>query len=97
MSLFPKMYPTLFPYGIGGFEDKNRKINISFKRHVKHLLQLNDEHFQRHHSFSFIAFNMLQRHTVLLHSHLRMQRSDFANVARIYDTISPEAIKRVAE
>lgn len=37
-SLFPKMYPTLFPYGVGGFEDENRKYKISFKRHVKHLL-----------------------------------------------------------
>ena len=58
--LFPKMYPTLFPYGIGGFEEESRKHKISLKRHVKHLLQLNDKRFQEHHSFSFIAFNILQ-------------------------------------
>ncbi|KIM73506.1 hypothetical protein PILCRDRAFT_81072, partial [Piloderma croceum F 1598] len=34
--LFPSMYPTLFPYGIGGFEDKQRISNISFKRQVKY-------------------------------------------------------------
>ena len=28
-SLFPKMYPTLFPYGVGGFEDDARKYKIS--------------------------------------------------------------------
>ncbi|KAJ7148123.1 hypothetical protein C8R43DRAFT_889111, partial [Mycena crocata] len=35
--LFPMMYPTLFPYGLGGFEDQQRRSPLSFKRHVKHL------------------------------------------------------------
>ncbi|KAF8202891.1 hypothetical protein BJ912DRAFT_800731, partial [Pholiota molesta] len=35
-DLFPMIYPTLFPYGIGGFENKNRKTPLSMKRHVKH-------------------------------------------------------------
>ncbi|KAJ7459329.1 hypothetical protein FB451DRAFT_972765, partial [Mycena latifolia] len=34
--LFPMMYPTLFPYGLGGLEDSNRCAPISFKRHIKH-------------------------------------------------------------
>ncbi|KDQ09699.1 hypothetical protein BOTBODRAFT_116812, partial [Botryobasidium botryosum FD-172 SS1] len=40
IHLFPMIYPTLFPYGIGGFEDKRRKgrSSLSMKRHVKHLL-----------------------------------------------------------
>ncbi|KAJ7763352.1 hypothetical protein B0H16DRAFT_1661761 [Mycena metata] len=37
-NLFPMMYPTLFPYGIGGMEDKNRRSKLGFKRHIKHLL-----------------------------------------------------------
>ncbi|PCH37355.1 hypothetical protein WOLCODRAFT_45468, partial [Wolfiporia cocos MD-104 SS10] len=36
-SLFPMMYPTLFPFGVGGFEDPSRSRPLSFKRHVKHL------------------------------------------------------------
>ncbi|EIM85237.1 uncharacterized protein STEHIDRAFT_59941, partial [Stereum hirsutum FP-91666 SS1] len=35
-SLFPMIYPTLFPYGIGGFEDKSRHTKLSMKRQVKH-------------------------------------------------------------
>ncbi|KAJ7673935.1 hypothetical protein DFH06DRAFT_913363, partial [Mycena polygramma] len=35
-SLFPMMYPTLFPYGIGGPEDRDRATRLSFKRHIKH-------------------------------------------------------------
>ncbi|KAJ7892947.1 hypothetical protein B0H13DRAFT_1625354, partial [Mycena leptocephala] len=36
--LFPLIYPTLFPYGIGGPNDVKRTVPISLKRHVKHLL-----------------------------------------------------------
>ncbi|KAJ4464233.1 hypothetical protein C8J55DRAFT_411738, partial [Lentinula edodes] len=35
-SLFPMIYPTLFPYGIGGFEDYCRVERVSLKRHVKY-------------------------------------------------------------
>ncbi|KAJ3935926.1 MAG: hypothetical protein NXY57DRAFT_1046398 [Lentinula lateritia] len=33
-SLFPMIYPTLFPYGIGGFEDYSRSEPVSLKRHL---------------------------------------------------------------
>ncbi|KAJ7031866.1 hypothetical protein C8F04DRAFT_959675, partial [Mycena alexandri] len=36
-TLFPMMYPTLFPYGLGGMEDKDRRTRLGFKRHIKHL------------------------------------------------------------
>ncbi|KAJ7019079.1 hypothetical protein C8F04DRAFT_892447, partial [Mycena alexandri] len=35
-QLFPMMYPTLFPYGIGGLEDKHRRTKLGFKCHIKH-------------------------------------------------------------
>ncbi|KAI0649227.1 hypothetical protein C8Q79DRAFT_883770, partial [Trametes meyenii] len=35
-ELFPMIYPSLFPYGIGGFEDGKRKYPVSMKRHVRH-------------------------------------------------------------
>ena len=60
-SLFPMIYPSLFPYGIGGFEDNTRQIPISMKRHVKHLCGMSDRRFQEHYSFMFTAFNILQR------------------------------------
>ena len=97
LSLFPKMFPTLFPYGIRGFEDGNRKYSISFKHHVKHLLNLNNKHFQMHHSFSFIVFNMIQWHTVLLHTHLRMKHSTFTSAAEMYDTITSDSIEHLAD
>ncbi|KAI1782008.1 hypothetical protein LXA43DRAFT_907044, partial [Ganoderma leucocontextum] len=35
-SLLPQLYPCLFPYGVGGFEDDNRQSRVSFQRHVRH-------------------------------------------------------------
>ncbi|KAJ3804009.1 hypothetical protein EV368DRAFT_20905, partial [Lentinula lateritia] len=35
-SMFPMIYPTLYPYGIGGFEDHRHATPVSMKRHVKH-------------------------------------------------------------
>ncbi|TFK60577.1 hypothetical protein BDN72DRAFT_749088, partial [Pluteus cervinus] len=35
-DLLPNTYPTLFPYGIGGFEDPRRQSPLSFKRQAKH-------------------------------------------------------------
>ncbi|KAL1689115.1 hypothetical protein GGG16DRAFT_126716 [Schizophyllum commune] len=32
-DLFPMIYPTLFPYGIGGFNDPNRSTPLSMARH----------------------------------------------------------------
>ncbi|KAF8054260.1 hypothetical protein FPV67DRAFT_1569069 [Lyophyllum atratum] len=36
-TLFPMMYPTLYPYGLGGMEDVRRVYPVSFKLHVRHL------------------------------------------------------------
>ena len=33
-TLLLGLYPTLFPYGTGGFEDSSRPIKISFKKQI---------------------------------------------------------------
>ncbi|KAI1782878.1 hypothetical protein LXA43DRAFT_904714, partial [Ganoderma leucocontextum] len=35
-TLFPQLYPCLFPYGVGGFEDDRRPTALGFQRHVRH-------------------------------------------------------------
>ena len=94
-TLFPKIYPTLFPYGVGGFEDDRRDTPLSFQRQVRHFLTLADRRFQEHHSFIFTAFNILQRRAVLLHSSLKVRKSSFATVAADYATLPPDVVSRV--
>ncbi|KAL6307296.1 hypothetical protein BKA93DRAFT_815980 [Sparassis latifolia] len=39
-NLFPLMYPTLYPYGVGGFEDLKHSLSISLIEHTQHLFSL---------------------------------------------------------
>ena len=76
-AMFPMLYPTLFPYGIGGFEDRRRVVPIGLENHVKHMLALADRRFQEHYSFVFVIFNVIQRRKLLLHTSLRVKRKNF--------------------
>jgi len=96
-GLFPMIYPTLFPFGIGGFEDSNCASKLSMKRHVKHLFSLADRRFQEHYSFLFTAFNILQRRESLLHTSLKVKKSNFASIAANFASVSPQAVHVVSE
>ena len=95
-ELFPMMYPTLYPYGIGGFKDSNRRVPVSMQRQVKHLFSLNDQRFQEHHSFLFAAFNILQRREMLLRVRLKAKKRDFPSLASRFVQVSAKAIHAVA-
>ena len=96
-TLFPLIYPTLFPYGLGGFEDRLRSEPLSMKRHVKHLFNLADRCFQEHYSFLFTAFNILQRRKMLLHTSLKVKRESFPAIASNFAAISSSAVHCVTE
>ncbi|KAF8233578.1 hypothetical protein L208DRAFT_1266036, partial [Tricholoma matsutake] len=96
-QLFPKIYSTLFPFGIGGLEDCSHKEPVSLKRHVNHLLNLVNQRFQEHPSFLFIAFNILQRRLPLLHTNLKMKGKKISFAANSFASISPDAIHQVLE
>jgi Helitron helicase-like domain at N-terminus len=95
-NLFPSLYPSLFPYGSGGFEDKRRVPLISMSAHVSHLLNIDDARFREHPSFIFSVFNILQRREVIERTTMRIRQSSFASKAHIYANLQPETIKRVA-
>lgn len=44
-NLFPLLYPTLYPFGIRGFEDTHCHPAISMKAHARHLLNIKDGWF----------------------------------------------------
>ncbi|KAJ7127741.1 hypothetical protein C8R44DRAFT_528551, partial [Mycena epipterygia] len=45
----------------------------------------------------FTAFNILQRHEMLLHTGLKVKRNHFAAVASQFASVSPEVVKRISE
>ena len=97
VNLFPMIYPTLFPYGCGGFEDRTRSVPMSLKEHVKTLFSWHDKRFQTHYSFLFTAFNILQRRALLLGSSLKVKKASFSQFAKRFSSVSSEAVGHVLE
>lgn len=50
-------FPTLFPNGLGGFE--NMKGRVKMHLWVRHLLKLRDNRLRTHYSFMFVCYNIL--------------------------------------
>lgn len=96
-DMFPMIYPTLFPYGIGGFENCRRSASVSLKHHTKHLFSLADRRFQEHYSFLFTVFNILQRREILLHTSLKVKKKNFSSIAQSFASVSAEAVHVVSE
>ena len=67
------------------------------KTQIKHLFKLTDHRFQEHYSFLFTAFNILQQHAILLHTSLKVKRSNFNAIADGFATVSPESVHIVSE
>jgi hypothetical protein len=61
------------------------------------LFNLSDCRFQEHYSFLFTAFNIIQRRAALLHTSLKVKRSNFHQVASSFATVSPESVHLVSE
>jgi hypothetical protein len=94
-NLLPGLYPTLFPYGQGGLEDVTRPIKVPMKDHVRYLLNYDDKRFEKHHSFLFIVFNMMQRREACLQARLLTSKPFFAKDAETIDTITSDEIENV--
>jgi hypothetical protein len=61
---FSKAFPDLFPDGKGDITKPRRYKNPSRAEYFKHLLRVNRD-FVKHHSFTFVATNILRRHQAL--------------------------------
>ena len=57
---FPSAFPTLFPYGVGGFQDPDRLQHFPMDKHIKFLLLQHHELYARHEIFMFVAYNVIQ-------------------------------------
>jgi hypothetical protein len=95
--MFPMLYPSLFPYSIGGFEDRCQAVPIGLENHGKHMLALTDRRFQEHYSFMFVVFNVIQWRKLLLHTSLCVKWSNFDSWAQRFVNISMEAVKALSD
>ncbi|KAK0496948.1 hypothetical protein EDD18DRAFT_1073675, partial [Armillaria luteobubalina] len=94
-KLMMGMFPTLFPFGIGGFEDPSRPVAVSFQKQANYYLDITSWVFRYHNSFIFVAMNILQRRQVHLHTHFAMNSANFESVANVITEIQPETLSQV--
>jgi len=67
-DLMPGMFLKLFPLGLAGFNDPTRPTKLSFKAQANAFLDVADCSLWHHHSYIFVALNIIQRRASHLHS-----------------------------
>lgn len=87
------LFPTLFPYGCGAPHDESRPIPVSLTKHVRYLLTYADHRFEKHHSFMFVLFNMMQRQQACWNASLIASRPYFRDVAVDLQTLTSKEIE----
>ena len=76
------MFPSLFPLGIGGSDDKQRQHSISFRLQAEYYLDHCDPSFHYHKFFIFVALNIFQRRTAHIHTAFTVKREQFPQIAK---------------
>ncbi|KAL0578897.1 hypothetical protein V5O48_003088 [Marasmius crinis-equi] len=92
-SLFPMMYPTLFPYGLGGLDDPIEKLGSQSGR-TSNTCATSET--REHASFLFSSFSMLQRHEMLINTVMKIRNKMYRNMARDFTEVSPSAVAAVS-
>ena len=95
-ELMPGMFPTLWPFGIGGFEKLGRPVSLSFPKQANYYFDLPDKCFRTHNSFLFVTLNIIQRRAAHLHTHFTVRKSNFPSIAEKLITVTPEALLSTA-
>ncbi|KAL9933038.1 hypothetical protein V8E36_008293 [Tilletia maclaganii] len=97
------LWPVLFPFGIGTFEDPIRTETsfglrpLPLKTHIKKLLSLHDRRFCTHPSFIFVMMNILQRRASSFSATLATRRAWFDDVAKDVQALSTETVQALRE
>lgn len=92
-NFFLGLFPTLFPYGCGAPYDQSRSITVSLNQHIRYLLSYEDRRFEKHHSFIFVLFNMLQRRQACWNASLMVSRPYFSETASELQSLTSEDIE----
>jgi hypothetical protein len=92
-DLLPGMFPTLFPLGIGGFDNARRLTNLSFPMQVNALLDVPDKSFRRHDSYIFVVLNIMQRRAAHLHTHFTVRKLQFDSITKSLTSVSSDVLQ----
>lgn len=96
-KLFPGMFPWLYPYGRGGFENEHISKKLDRKEHIRHCLMYSQRTFATDRCFPFIVFNQEQIRSSSQGGYLLTSRKNFSNVADRLLTLDRSALDALIE
>lgn len=97
-AYLPGAFPSLFPFGVGGFGDPKRPIELSStERHIHTLLLQEHEAFANHETFIFIVFNILQRRQICLGSKLVSARHVLPTVCDLLRGLNYQTVRETLQ
>jgi len=89
-------FPTLFPYGMGGFET-TRPINVPYETHAKWSMLYADKRFRKDIQFPFQIFGICQKREVCRSTVLQMKRPQFIRQINLISTLKPQDLLKASE
>lgn len=89
-------FPTLFPYGKGGFEI-DRLINVPYETHAKWSMLYADKRFRKDPQFPFQVFGICQKREVCRSAVLQMRRSHFTRQINLISTLTPQDLIKASQ
>ncbi|KAJ3969038.1 hypothetical protein EV361DRAFT_779802, partial [Lentinula raphanica] len=90
-QLYPKMFPWLFPFGLGGLGSYKGRA-FSEKSHLKYWLLYHDKRFQQDESFPFVAFSQQQIKAGTSQAFLMADSNKFDEVANRFLSIDQKVL-----
>ena len=88
-------FPTLFPYGKGGFEIE-RPVEVPYEIHAKWAMLYADKRFRKDTQFPFQIFGICQKREVCRSAVLQMKRTDFAQHINLISTLTPDDLRKAS-
>ncbi|KAG6888798.1 hypothetical protein C0992_007459 [Termitomyces sp. T32_za158] len=94
-SLYPQMFPWLFPYGLGGIGSATSSLFI--KKHKRNLLMYHDKRFQMDTAFPFVAFSHDQVKAATTSSFLAAEKLTFGYVSQRLMSVDQKMLTNLAK
>ncbi|KAF8816193.1 hypothetical protein BYT27DRAFT_7248501 [Phlegmacium glaucopus] len=88
-------FPTLFPFGQGGFEI-DREVNVPYEMHVRWALRYEDKRFREDHQFPFQVFGVCQKRQVCRSSCIQMKKESFFRNQNVLSSISADDLTKAS-
>ncbi|KAK0421656.1 hypothetical protein EV421DRAFT_1915977 [Armillaria borealis] len=92
-SLYPSMFPWLFPYGLGGIGSSK----LSDKAHKKWLLMYHNKRFQVDVGFPFVAFSHKQIKTSTTGGFLLADKDKFFEISERIHRIDESVLENISD